>query len=94
MRLIDKLSHLINHWVEYALFALGLSMALIVANQVFFRYALNQSLFWSEELVFYKTIINAQGAEFFEIKFIFISICSRYFSSSVKPCNQKRESLG
>ena len=50
MRLIDKLSHLINHWVEYALFALGLSMALIVANQVFFRYALNQSLFWSEEL--------------------------------------------
>ena len=53
MRVIDKLSRAIKHWVEYMLFALGLTMALIVANQVFFRYVLNQSLFWSEELARY-----------------------------------------
>jgi TRAP-type C4-dicarboxylate transport system permease small subunit len=35
---------------EYCLFGMGLSMALIVAAQVFSRYALNRSLFWSEEL--------------------------------------------
>ncbi|KPJ76164.1 MAG: C4-dicarboxylate ABC transporter permease [Deltaproteobacteria bacterium SG8_13] len=39
-----------NRWVEYLLFGLGLSMALVVAMQVFFRYVLNHSLFWSEEL--------------------------------------------
>ena len=53
MRVLEKLSRSINHWVEYMLFALGLTMALIVANQVFFRYVLNQSLFWSEELARY-----------------------------------------
>jgi TRAP-type C4-dicarboxylate transport system permease small subunit len=47
---IDRLSCSINHWIEYLLFGLGLSMAFIVALQVFFRYVLNQSLFWSEEL--------------------------------------------
>ena len=50
MRLIERLSKAINRWIEYSLFALGLTMALIVATQVFFRYALNESLFWSEEL--------------------------------------------
>ncbi len=39
-----------NRAVEYLLFALGFSMALIVALQVFARYVLNHSLFWSEEL--------------------------------------------
>lgn len=53
MRVLEKLSRSINHWVEYMLFALGITMALIVANQVFFRYVLNQSLFWSEELARY-----------------------------------------
>ncbi|MFC1531753.1 TRAP transporter small permease [Thermodesulfobacteriota bacterium] len=50
MRLIERLSDSINHWVEYSLFVLGFTMALIVAIQVFSRYVLNESLFWSEEL--------------------------------------------
>ncbi len=50
VRQIDTLSHRLNAGVEYLLFGLGFSMSLIVAVQVFFRYALNSSLFWSEEL--------------------------------------------
>ncbi len=53
MNKFDRVSLSINHWVEYLLFGLGISMAVIVALQVFFRYALNQSLFWSEELARY-----------------------------------------
>ena len=47
---IQRLSTAVNRWVEYLLFGLGLSMAMVVAMQVFFRYVLNHSLFWSEEL--------------------------------------------
>jgi TRAP-type C4-dicarboxylate transport system permease small subunit len=50
MTTIQHLSAAINRWVEYLLFGLGFSMALVVALQVFFRYVLNHSLFWSEEL--------------------------------------------
>ena len=50
MSRIQQLSAAINRWVEFLLFGLGLSMALVVALQVFFRYVLNHSLFWSEEL--------------------------------------------
>ena len=50
MSCIHQLSAAINRWVEYLLFRLGLSMALVVATQVFFRYVLNHALFWSEEL--------------------------------------------
>lgn len=46
----DTLSRRLNAGIEYILFGLGISMSLIVAVQVFFRYALNSSLFWSEEL--------------------------------------------
>ncbi|GBC63782.1 TRAP transporter small permease [Desulfonema ishimotonii] len=53
MDALDRLSHTLNQGVEYLLFALGLSMAVIVAVQVFSRYALNHSLFWSEELARY-----------------------------------------
>lgn len=47
---LDRVSDRINRGVEVSLFGLGLAMALTVAIQVFFRYVLNQSLFWSEEL--------------------------------------------
>lgn len=50
MHTLERLSHSINHWIEYLLFGLGFIMAVLVAVQVFFRYVLNQSLFWSEEL--------------------------------------------
>ena len=47
---LERFSRSLNHWIEYFLFGLGFTMAIIVAVQVFFRYVLNQSLFWSEEL--------------------------------------------
>ncbi len=48
--MIKKTSFLLNQWIEYLLFGLGFTMTLLVAGQVFYRYVLNQSLFWSEEL--------------------------------------------
>lgn len=48
--MLKKTSFFLNQGIEYLLFSFGLSMTLIVAVQVFCRYVLNQSLFWSEEL--------------------------------------------
>ncbi len=53
MIFLKKISTQINRTTEVLLFGLGFSMAIIVAVQVFFRYVLNQSLFWSEELARY-----------------------------------------
>ncbi len=53
MNLIETLSRKVNGWIEMALFGLGLTMAVVVALQVFCRYILNHSLFWSEELARY-----------------------------------------
>lgn len=50
---IVRLSCRINALVEQSLFGLGVLMIVIVAAQVFFRYLLNHSLFWSEELARY-----------------------------------------
>lgn len=53
MTLLERSSRFINHWIERFLFGLGFGMALIVSIQVFSRYVLNHSLFWSEELARY-----------------------------------------
>ncbi|MDA3788914.1 MAG: TRAP transporter small permease [Desulfobacula sp.] len=45
-----RISRGINYWVEQLVCFMGISMAIIVAAQVFSRYVLNHSLFWSEEL--------------------------------------------
>ena len=42
--------------MEFLLSVMGLSMALLVAVQVFCRYILNSSLFWSEELARYMLV--------------------------------------
>lgn len=51
--MLDKLNRLsrgLNRWVQALVCSMGIAMATIVAVQVFFRYVLNQSLFWSEEV--------------------------------------------
>jgi TRAP-type C4-dicarboxylate transport system permease small subunit len=50
---IEQLSSYCNRYAEYFLLLLGSSMTAIVILQVFCRYALNHSLFWSEELARY-----------------------------------------
>lgn len=47
---MKKASSLLNRGIEVLLFGLGFSMTLLVAVQVFCRYVLNHSLFWSEEM--------------------------------------------
>lgn len=53
MDALERISRTVNHWVEYILFGLGFAMSAVVAVQVFSRYVLNHSLFWSEELARY-----------------------------------------
>ena len=55
-RLFDQACAALNRYMEYLLFGLGFSMALLVAVQVFCRYILNSSLFWSEELARYMLV--------------------------------------
>lgn len=47
---LTTISRRVNQAMEISLFTLGITMAVTVAVQVFFRYVLNRSLFWSEEL--------------------------------------------
>ncbi len=47
---ITRISARINRSVEYLMFGMGFAMTMVVAVQVFCRYVLNHSLFWSEEL--------------------------------------------
>lgn len=50
---LNRISRRINRWVEALVCGLGISMTVIVIVQVFSRYLLNHSLFWSEELARY-----------------------------------------
>ena len=40
MDALERISRSVNHWVEYVLFGLGFAMSVVVAVQVFFRYAI------------------------------------------------------
>ncbi len=53
MRLLGRISTFCKIWVERSLGVLGVTMALAIVLQVIFRYLLNNSLFWSEELARY-----------------------------------------
>lgn len=48
--MLEKVSRAINTGVEGTVALLAIIMAVVVAAQVFARYVLNHSLFWSEEL--------------------------------------------
>ena len=54
--MLNRICCTLNRWVEYSLSLLGILMALLVAVQVFCRYVLNGSLFWSEELARYMLV--------------------------------------
>ena len=53
---LTRLSLRLNRIVEIILCCIGLLMTAVVISQVFFRYGLNHSLFWSEELARYLLI--------------------------------------
>ena len=56
LQFFDKSCAFCNRMAEYSLFGIGFSMAILVAVQVFCRYILNSSLFWSEELARYMLV--------------------------------------
>jgi TRAP-type C4-dicarboxylate transport system permease small subunit len=66
---LDLISRQINGWVENLVCTMGILMAVIVAAQVFSRYGLNYSLFWSEELarflLVWITFLGASVAYFY-----------------------------
>ena len=81
---VKKVSASINCCVEYLLFSLGFTMAVLVAVQVFFRYALDHSLFWSEELakniLVWLTFLGASTAYYRKA-----NPCVDFFYSKMSP---------
>ncbi len=53
MEVFARFDALLARAVDYILSALGISMTVIVALEVYCRYILNHSLFWAEELARY-----------------------------------------
>ncbi len=49
LRWIRSISYYLNRIVEVFICIIGMVMAVVMAVQVFYRYVLNHSLFWSEE---------------------------------------------
>lgn len=68
MSAMARISTRVNTAVEYLVCLMGMAMVLIVGAQVFFRYGLNHSLFWSEELarflLIWLTFLGASTAYF------------------------------
>lgn len=64
----ERLSLACNRFTERSLLALGLAMSVIVIVQVFCRYILNHSLFWSEEL-----------ARYILVWLTFLGTCTAYY---------------
>lgn len=88
MKTLERISRSINLWIEYLLFGLGFTMAVIVAVQVFFRYVLNHSLFWSEELARYLLVwLTFLGASVAYHRKVHPGI--DIFYSMMPPYNQK-----
>ncbi len=85
MNFLQRISTQSNIWVEKSLALLGISMTALVIAQVFYRYVLNSSLFWSEELARYLLVwlsfLGATSAYYRKIH-PGIDIVSRQFSNS------------
>lgn len=89
MSFLQRISTQSNVWVEKSLALLGISMTAIVLAQVFYRYVLNSSLFWSEELARYLLVwISFLGATSAYYRKIHpgIDIFSRQLSQSRQKC--------
>ncbi|WP_020585421.1 TRAP transporter small permease [Desulfobacter curvatus] len=50
MKALIFLSRRLNDYIQFLVSIMGIIMTIVVVSQVFSRYALNHSLFWSEEL--------------------------------------------
>jgi len=93
IKFFQNLSNRVNRRVEMVLFAMGFTMTLIVVVQVFARYVLNHSLFWSEELARYLLVwLTFLGASVAYHKGVHpgVDVCFTRLS----PCRQQVTRIG